>query len=109
MKRKKPKPDDLVEKMYAYFTSYEDRGLPSFTKFARQVGLTTAELVSLRRHKYFDRVFRECEMMRRDYLIDRALDKRFDPSLAKFILTSEGEEKNRENTNNFVLQLTVKE
>ena len=109
MKTKKPDPKSLMSEMYTYFTSYEDRGVPSFPKFARSVGLTTSDLCGMRSHKYFDRVYRECEQVRRDYLIDRALDKRFDPSFVRFVLTSESEERAEESLNNFILELSVKE
>ena len=52
--------------------------------------------MSYKRHKKFDRAYRECGEIRRDYLIDRALTRRFDPSFVKFLLSdcedvSEGE------------------
>jgi hypothetical protein len=34
----------IEREMYCYFSSYSDVGAPSFAKFARKKGLTTAEL-----------------------------------------------------------------
>ena len=74
--------------MYRFFTDYSDAaGAPSFEKFAISKGITLEELNSYRKKRDFDRVYRECCEIRRDYLIDRALTKRFDPSFVKFLLT----------------------
>lgn len=75
--------------MYLYFIDYDDRGAPSFHKFARSVGATVEDIERLRSNKRFDRAYRECLEIRRDYIIDRALDKRFDPSFVKHLLCSE--------------------
>ena len=80
---------NLPRKMYSYFTTYEGTGAPSFSKFARSIGVTTSELLQMRVHKRFDEAYRECSEIRRDYLIDKALCRRADPSLVKFILESE--------------------
>lgn len=82
---------EMAGKMYRYFISYEDRGAPSFAKFARSVGVTVADLQSFRRRKRFEKAYRECQEIRRDYLIDRALDKRFDPSFVKFLISTSDE------------------
>lgn len=76
--------------MYSYFVGYDDeRSAPSFQKFARQMGITYEELMRQREHKKFDEAYRECSEIRRDYLIDRALCKRFDPSFVKFLFGDE--------------------
>ncbi len=80
-------------KMYLYFISYDDRGAPSFSKFARSIGVTVADIEGFRKQKRFDRAYRECQEIRRDYLIDRALDRRFDPSFVKFLVSSDAEER----------------
>jgi hypothetical protein len=83
--------------MYLYFISYDDRGAPSFDKFACSIGMTLADLMKLRARKKFSAAYRECCAIRRDYLIDRALDKRFDPSFVKQLLILEdGEEFEKE-------------
>ena len=83
---------DLAKKMYLYFANYsEPSGVPSFGKFARSIGATLEELSSLRRIKRFNLAWRECSEIRRDYLIDLALTKRFDPSFAKFLLSLDTE------------------
>ena len=79
----------LPKKMYSYFYSFCDVGAPSFSKFARSIGATLAELESFKKHKKFEKAWRECSEIRRDYLIDSALTKRHDSSFTKFILQAE--------------------
>ena len=82
--------DELPRRLYTFFTTYESgAGAPSFSKFARSIGITLEELRSFREHSDFDRAWRECNEIRRDYLIDTALAKRADASIVKFILCSE--------------------
>ena len=80
---------ETAGKMYLYFLNYDEGGLPSFSKFATGLGVSLATLESWRRKKKFDAVWRECHSIRRDRLIDGALARRYDPSLAKFILAEE--------------------
>ena len=81
---------DLPRKMYAFFTSYEGSGSPpSFDKFARSIGATLALLESFKRHRKFEEAYTECNEIRRDYLIDAALSKRFDSSFTKYLLDNE--------------------
>ena len=83
---------DLAKRMYLYFATYsEPSGLPSFGKFARSIGVTLEELSTFRNRRQFDRAWRECDEIRRDYLIDMALTKRFDSSFAKFLLSLDAE------------------
>ena len=89
MKRKAKYKKELPHRMYSFFLNYRDAGAPSFSKFARSVGLTLAELEDFRCHKELDRAYRECNEIRRDYLIDCALAKRFDASLVKYLLSCE--------------------
>ena len=86
---KKQKDQDLLPReMYKFFSEFSDSaGVPSFEKFAMHRGITLEELTSYRSIPDFDRAYRECCEIRRDYLIDRALTKRFDPSFVKFLLT----------------------
>ena len=81
--------DDLPGKMYTFFRNYSDIGAPSFLKFATSVNMTLADIESFRKEEKFDRAYRECSEIRRDYLIDNGLVKRFDSSFVKFLLTSE--------------------
>ena len=80
---------EYPKKMYVFFRSYADQGAPSFIKFAESIGATCADLESFRVHVEFDRSYRECSEIRRDYLIDNALTRRFDPSLVKYLLENE--------------------
>ena len=96
--------------MYAFFRNYSDIGAPSFLKFAASVNITLADLESFREKDKFDRAYRECSEIRRDYLIDNGLTKRFDSSFTKFILNSEfrmGEEKISDEERNIQLTLEV--
>ena len=80
---------DLPRRMYSFFISYSDIGAPSFAKFARSVGITTEDIERYRKRSEFERAYQECSEIRRDYLIDNGLVKRFDSSLTKFLLSSE--------------------
>ena len=75
--------------LYTFFSGYNDKGAPSIAKFARSIGATVAEIEKFRSHRKFDRAYRECSEIRRDYLIDQALCKQFDASVVKFLLTNE--------------------
>lgn len=96
---------DLAERMYLFFASYDDGGAPSFVKFAKSIGATLAEVEGFRAHKQFDRAYRECREIRRDFLIDRGLEKRFDPSFVKFLLSCDTDDEGGE----FTLRLEVNE
>ena len=104
--------DDLPGKMYTFFRNYSDIGAPSFLKFATSVNMTLADIESFRKEEKFDRAYRECSEIRRDYLIDNGLTKRFDSSFTKFILSTEfrmGEEKISDEERNIQLTLEVVE
>ena len=102
--------DELPRLLYTFFIGYQDEGAPSFQKFARSIGSTVAELESFRKRKQFDRAWRECIEIRRDYLTDRALTRRFDPSFVKFLLTEELEDGSGAcDDNQLSIQLTVEE
>ena len=84
---------DLPKRMYVYFAGYDEPlGVPSFGKFARSIGATLEELSSYRRVEKFDRAWRECSEIRRDYLIDAALTRRLDGTFTKYLLERESEE-----------------
>ena len=89
MKKKKGYFSGIEKEMYLYFSSFDEQSAPSFSKFARQKGLTLEELLSFRKRKLFEKAYRECVEIRRDYLKDRALTKRFDPSFVKYLLDTE--------------------
>ena len=81
---------DLPRRLYTFFIGYDDeKSAPSLQKFARANGYTTEELLAFRKRKDFERAFRECSEIRRDYLIDRGLTKRFDASFVKYLLDGE--------------------
>ena len=90
MKRKRIKyVPDMPHRLYTFFISYSDVGPPSFSKFARSVGATLADVEAWRKHGEFERAYRECSEIRRDYLIDNALGKKYDASTVKFLLQTE--------------------
>lgn len=81
---------ELPSKMYLFFTGYDDsKSAPSFSKFARRIGTTLAALEGFRQHKRFDAAWVECNEIRRDYLIDKALTKSFDPAFTRHLLSDE--------------------
>lgn len=80
---------DLPRRMYTYFVSYDGAGVPSFSKFARSIGVTLHDLTLMRAHPKFDEAYLECNEIRRDYLIDQALAKRYDSSFTRFLLSAE--------------------
>ena len=90
MKKKVKYSSDLPKRLYTFFISQVDSNqVPSFLKFARSIGATSSDVEEFRRHSEFDRSYRECSEIRRDYLIDSALSRRYDPSFSKFLLTYE--------------------
>jgi hypothetical protein len=82
----------MCQKMRDYFVSYEGIGAPSFEKFAAMMSISTLELRDLRSVPEFEAAYRECCAIRRDYLIDRGLEKKFDSSLVKLLITTEKED-----------------
>ena len=102
---------DMPRNMYKFFLGYSEAcGAPSFSKFARSIGATVADIEGFRKHAEFERAYEECNEIRRDYLIDNALCKRFDGSLTKFLLTAEfgmGERKEDTCDNRFDFTLEV--
>ena len=101
---------DLPRRMYSFFHSYCESGAPSFSKFARSIGATLEDLTKFRKKEEFERAWRECNEIRRDYLIDNALTKRHDPSFSKFLLSMEyGEGGNASEDGEMTLRLEVRE
>ena len=110
LKKKGKKYDkSLPRQMYSFFISFSESEPPSFIKFARSIGATLGEIESFRCHSEFDRAYRECNEIRRDYLIDRALTKRYDSSLVKFLLGAEYGVGEDEADGNINVRITVSE
>ena len=99
--------DGLSGLMYSYFLNYQEAGVPSFDKFAKSIGTTYARLEGFRSRRKFERAWRECNEIRRDYLIDGALTRRFDPSFVKFLLTEEKESLDLPEENRLQIEITV--
>lgn len=90
VKKKAKYSKELPKRLYTFFISGADgNSAPSFQKFARSIGVTLSDVEEFRKHSEFDRAYKECSEIRRDYLIDSALSKRYDPSFAKYLLTCE--------------------
>ena len=88
--RKRNYRKDLPKKLYLFFLRTAEAGeLPSLDKFAVANGMTLDEVRSFFSHGEFERAARECNEIRRDYLIDQAMCKRADASFVKFLLSSE--------------------
>jgi hypothetical protein len=92
-KRKVRYTGQLPRAMYCFFRSFSDQGAPGFRKFADSIGATLEDIESWREHEEFERAYRECSEIRRDYLIDNALTRRFDPTFVKYLLSLEYGEK----------------
>ena len=106
MKKKYDK--ELPREIYTYFiSSVTESKIPSFSKFARSIGVTLDTLSGYRKNKEFERAWRDCIEIRRDYLTDCALTKRYDPSFVKFLLGLELGTDTDENEDN-TLAVTVK-
>ena len=96
-RRKLPYKTEYPHLLYTYFVTYSETfGAPSFSKFARSIGATLEDIERFRGHKRFELAYRECNEIRRDYLIDNALVKRFDSSFTKFLLALEYPEESGE-------------
>ena len=89
--KKKRYSKDMPRMLYSFFAGYKDAGVPSFSKFARSIGITLADLEEFRKVEKFNEAYAECSEIRRDYLLEGALTKRFDASTVKFILAAEFE------------------
>lgn len=92
MKKGKKYEKEFPKLLYSSFlTMVNDSIAPSFSKFARSIGATVEDLKRWRKNKEFDRAWRECIEIRRDYLTDSALTRRYDPSFVKFLLSEDEE------------------
>ena len=111
MKTKSKYDKGLPRQMYSYFvsTANDCSSVPSFSKFARSIGTTLEELESYRKHGEFDRAWRDCIEIRRDYLTDCALTRRYDPSFVKFLLDFEAEAELSEKDDGFALTVKVED
>ena len=81
--------NDLPRRIYTFFLNFDGPGAPSFSKFARSIGATLSDVEQYRKHSEFERAYQECSEIRRDYLIDNGLVKRYDSSFTKFLLSAE--------------------
>ena len=107
MKKGRKYEKELPRQLYSSFLSMVNDGTPpSFSKFARSIGTTVGELEGFRRHKEFDRAWRECIEIRRDYLTDSALTRRYDPSFVKFLLTEQTSEQSDSEDINVTVTVT---
>ena len=90
MKKERKYDKSFPKEMYKFFiSSAVDGTAPSFDKYARSIGVTLETLIGYRKHREFEKSWRECIEIRRDYLTDSALTRRYDPSFVKFLLGAE--------------------
>ena len=91
MKKKKAKyTKDMPRMLYSYFLDAVASGeIPSISKFARRIAMTVDDIEGFRAHGEFEKAYKEVNEIRRDYLIDSALLRKFDSSFTKFILSAE--------------------
>ncbi len=90
MKHKAKYTSDMPRLLYAFFVSQADEGrLPSFAKFARSIKATPDDIERFRKNAEFERAYRASNEIRRDYLTEAALTRRYDGSFTKFILAAE--------------------
>ena len=109
LKKGKKYDGELPQKLYSSFLAMVgDSVIPSFSKFARSMGMTVADLTEFRKNKKFDKAWCECIEIRRDYLIDCALTRRYDPSFVKFLLSEEFESNKNENGNENEISVSIK-
>lgn len=108
LKKGKKYTADLPRLLYSSFLAMVNDGVPpSFSKFAVSTGMTVAELESFKaKHAEFDRAWRECIEIRRDYLTDSALTRRYDPSFVKFLLTEQTSEQSDSEDINVTVTVT---
>ena len=79
--------------MLAYFSSYSEKGVPQFSKFARKIGVTLRTLENWRdSKKKFAEAYGECEAIQREMLVDCGLEGRYNSRVTIFML----EQKNRD-------------
>lgn len=112
MKKGKKYDSTFPKQLYLFFiNAVNDSSIPSFSKFARSVGLTLSELEAFKKHDEFERSWRDCLEIRRDYLTDCALTRRYDPSFVKFLLSAEFGvgEKSDEDDKDISVTITVEE
>ena len=107
MKQRKRKYEkDLPRRLYTFFAGYDDeKSAPSLQKFARANGFTTEELLAFEKHEDFARAIRECSEIRRDYLIDKGLTKRFDASFVKYLLDAESSQSTEDSSLSVTLEV----
>lgn len=80
----------LERQMLSYFGGQDDSEYPTFSTFARRVGLPLAQLELWKREvPAFAAVWEECRARQKARLITGGLTKSFDPSFAKFLLCHE--------------------
>ena len=59
-KRKKAYSPELAGRMYKFFLTYDGVGAPSFSKFARSIGVSTEDLEGYRKKRNFDARMEAC-------------------------------------------------
>ena len=82
---------EIVEYFTAYATLPQEkkrrRGVPQFSKFARQIGVTLRTLENWRlANDKFAEACEECEAIQREMLVDGGLEEEYNPRFAIFLI-----------------------
>lgn len=96
-KTKDPKPRNTkyqsvyIEGMRRYFFEYEHdekkRGIPQFSEFARQIGVTLRTLENwAKKKKAFGEAYEECRDKQQEMLINGGLAGQFNPKIVTFLM-----------------------
>lgn len=96
-KTKDPKPRNkkyqsvYIEGMRRYFFEYEldekKRGIPQFSEFARQIGVTLRTLENwAKKNKSFGEAYEECRDKQQEMLINGGLAGQFNPKIVTFLM-----------------------
>ncbi len=80
----------LERQMLSYFGGQADGEYPTFSDFAKRIGVSYADLVEWRdAEPRFRTVWEECRERQKNRLILGALMRKFDPTFTKFLLCHE--------------------
>lgn len=96
-KTKDPKPQNTkyqsvyIEEMRRYFFEYElddkKRGIPQFSEFARQIGVTLRTLENwAKKKKAFGEAYEECRDKQQEMLINGGLAGQFNSKIVTFLM-----------------------
>lgn len=82
--------EEYCDKMLKFFEECEEEErYPSFSKFARSIGVHESTLyIWADKYPSFRNTKTECEAIQRDLLVNNALIEKFNPAFTKFLLSA---------------------